>query len=185
MRKISLALATSVAAVGPAAAQTPSMTWYVYTDETPSAFLAVLAEGEIDSPEPHYPFLMTCAPDQEWMMMVSNIDAKQLGTTIANGEQPIFSLVVSTPSGKEERSDYYPDMSFSQMAGLWEYSTIWDLGALDHLVAAKEIRIRGTGIDMALPTKAMTELLKQFKSSCEGMGEMGAGDPETGENMPP
>lgn len=173
MKRIALALLVSIAAAGFAAAQPGrSLTWFLYKDDgVPAAFLAAVPEGEEDNPEPHYPFLMSCSLEDDWTMIVSDVDPKQLGAAIANGEQPTFALVVEGEAGKSESSDYYPEIGFSQMEGLWEYSTIWDLATLDHLLTAKAIRVKGTGIDVALPTATLTKSLQDFKAACEKLGE--------------
>ena len=98
------------------------LTWHFYKDDAPSGFLAVVDEDEIESPEPHYPFLMTCSPDQEWLMFVSDIDARQLGETIARGDQPTFSLAATTGGTDSNSGDFFPEISFGQMEGVWEYS---------------------------------------------------------------
>src|SRR4029079_10678392 len=113
------------------------LTWHFFKDDQGSSgVLAVLDADEIDSPEPHYPFLLSCSLDQEWTMFVSDVDAKALGETIAGGEQPTFALVLSAGGNTTNSGDYFPEISFGQMEGVWQYSTVWDLSLLDQLVAA-------------------------------------------------
>jgi hypothetical protein len=173
MKRLAIAAALGTLFAVPAAAEEQNLIWYYFhDDQAPSAFLAVVAEGEEDSPEPHYPLLLTCSLDDEWNMIVSDVDPKVLGTTIANGEQPTFALVTDKDKSAEDSGEYFPVISFSEMEGLWEYSSIWDLGALDHLVAAETVSIKGTGIERALPQKALKETVTQFKAFCEHLDSM-------------
>jgi hypothetical protein len=160
------------------------LTWHVYSDDAQSGLLAVVDEDEIESPEPHYPFLMSCAADQEWTMFVSDIDAKRLGETIAEGDQPTFSLSATTSGKTAASGDFFPEISFSQMETVWEYSSIWDLGVLDHLLEADRVAIKGTGIDLNLPTKAMKAALAEFKAFCDKLGAPDATEPAPDNGAP-
>ncbi|HZP20893.1 MAG TPA: hypothetical protein VFB16_11890 [Bauldia sp.] len=168
-------LLSAIVALAGGPAFAGELTWHFYKDDPNAGALAVVDSDEIESPEPHYPFLLSCSADQEWSMYVSDIDHKELGETIARGDQPTFAIAATT-AGKEEKSgEFFPEIAFGQMEGVWEYSSIWDLGLLDHLAGADSIAIRGTGISVALPVKEMKASIAAFKDFC---GAVGAGDGE-------
>jgi hypothetical protein len=141
-----------------------------------AGFLGVVNSVEADNPKPHYPFLMTCSTEDEWSIYISDIDVKALGETIAKNEQPTF-LIATTKDGKTTESQaYYPDISYNQEEAKWEYSSTWDTTTLDHLAEVEEIRVKGTGLDNALPKTGMAEAIKGFKDFCAALDTGGGGD---------
>ncbi len=94
---------------------------------------------------------------------------RPLGETIAKNEQPTF-LIATTKDGKTTESQaYYPDISYNQEEAKWEYSSTWDTTTLDHLAEVEEIRVKGTGLDNALPKTGMAEAMKGFKDFCAAL----------------
>jgi hypothetical protein len=173
MKKLSVALLMSTATLhGARAAE--DLTWYFDHDEG-SGFLAVVAEKDANSPEPHYPFLMSCSDSDDWNMVISDVDPKELGASIAGNQQPTVSLETTKDGKTEESEAFYPDISFSQTESVWEYSTIWDLATIEHLATVDEIRVKGTGVDRVLPTKAMKKSLEDFKTFCAGLNAAAGG----------
>lgn len=144
-------------------------TWRAYGGDGASASVLVVNKDEADNPEAHYVFFMSCTAVEQWMMNASDIDAKVLGTTIADGGQPSFGLVLDGKADVDSGGGYFPDIIFNQLDGVWEFSTNWDLGLLDTMLAAKEIGVKGTGIDRKLPTDGMQAALTKFKGDCESL----------------
>jgi hypothetical protein len=144
-------------------------TWRAYGGDGASASILVVNKDEADNPEAHYVFFMSCTAVEPWMMNASDIDAKVLGTTIADGGQPSFGLVIDGKADVDSGGGYFPDIIFNQLDGVWEYSTNWDLGLLETLLAAKEIGVKGTGINRKLPTDGMDAALAKFKTDCEAL----------------
>jgi hypothetical protein len=164
-------LVLSLAAPAAAAAEEGAGTfiWKAYGGDGASASLLVLDKSQVDNPEAHYKFFMSCTAAEPWMMNVSEIDAKQLGTAIAGGGKPTFGLLIDGKSDGGEDGGYTPDIVYNQTDSVWEYSTNWELPLLDGLSTATEIAVKGTGIDVKLPTEGMKEALTQFKSDCEAL----------------
>jgi hypothetical protein len=174
MKRISLALLLTAATIGNASAAN-DLIWVFDHDET-SGYAGVIAAADKNTEEPHYSILITCSQEDDWALYISDLDVKALGDTIAKNEQPTFTIA-STKAGKTESSEpYYPDVSFNQEEARWEYSTIWDIGILDHLVDADQIALKGTGVDSTLPTQAMKESLGKLKAFC---GSLNADDSGT------
>ncbi len=162
-------------------------TWRAYGGDGTSASILVVNKDEADNPEAHYVFFMSCTAVEPWMVNVSDIDAKVLGTTIAEGGQPSFGLVIDGKADVDNGGGYFPDIIFNQLDGAWEYSTNWDLGLLETLLGASEIGVKGTGIDRALPTDGMPAALAKFKTDCEALrGSTDEGESEEPEiDVPP
>jgi hypothetical protein len=122
-------------------------------------------EAEVEEAEAYYPFTMDCSTSRDWSMRVSGLDNVALGDAIANGERPVFALLFD---GAEDDffSQYLPDLDFSEMWGEWEYAAHWSPGVLDAMLAAKQTRVRGPGVDMALPGGG-AEAIGAFKAACE------------------
>jgi hypothetical protein len=159
----------AIPAVAAADYSAANATWRAYGGDGASASILVVNKDEADNPEAHYVFFMSCTAVEQWMMNVSDIDAKVLGTTISDGGQPSFGLVLDGKADVDAGGGYFPDIIFNQLDGVWEYSTNWDLGLLDSLLAAKQIGVKGTGIDRALPTDGMDAALAKFKTDCEAL----------------
>jgi hypothetical protein len=166
-------------------------TWKAYGGDGASASVMVVDKKEAEDPEAHYKFFLSCMAAEPWMMNVSDINAKELGKAIEDGGRPTFSLMLD---GKAEGGDdggFTPDIVFNQMDGVWEFSTNWELPLLDTVGAAKEIAVKGTGVDIKLPTDGMKEALTQFKADCEALqattdeGEVDVPPDEPIEGAPP
>jgi hypothetical protein len=167
MKRIFLAIVLSVAGLGTASAA-GDLIWVFDHDDT-SGYAGVIAAADKNSEEPHYSMLITCSQEDDWALYISDLDVKALGDTIAKNQQPTFTIS-STKAGKTETSEpYYPDVSFNQEEARWEYSTIWDIGILDHLIDADQISLKGTGLDTTLPTQSMKESLTKLKAFCASL----------------
>lgn len=139
--------------------------WHYYPGDGSFAFLAVVDETAVEEAEAYYPFTMDCATDRDWTMRITGLDNVALGDAIANGERPVFTLLFD---GSEDDffSQYLPQLDFGEMWGEWEYATNWSPGVLDRMLAAKETRVRGPGVDMVLPAGG-AEAIGAFKAACE------------------
>jgi hypothetical protein len=149
--------------------------WHVYHGEDPAASLAVVDKAEVDADEAYWPFFIQCSVDEPWTMTVAGVDAKALGAAIAAGTPVDFAFIIDGKSDAGDTGGYFPELSFSQMDGEWDYSVEWDLSVLNRLLAAKTLAIKGTGVDKALPTEGMAEALNAFKGLCasfENEGEI-------------
>lgn len=164
------------------AADLKDYTWKAYGGDGDSASVMVVAKSNADNPEAHYAFFLSCVATDQWMMNVSDVDAKALGTAIADGKQPTFGLVIDDKPQPNEDGDFYPDIVFNQADNVWEYSTTWDISLLDDLMKAKKIALRGTGVDVALPTDGMTGALQDFKGFCDALQATDEGESD---DLPP
>jgi hypothetical protein len=144
-------------------------TWKAFGGDGASASVMVVDKKEADDPEAHYKFFLSCMAAEPWMMNISDIDAKELGKTISDGGRPTFSLMLDGKAAGGDDGGYTPDVVYNQMDKVWEYSTNWELPLLDTVSTAKEIAVKGTGIDIKLPTDGMKEALTQFKTDCEAL----------------
>lgn len=168
----SIVVAAAVAAFGGAmlgsAGARADDIWHLYNSDEPTAFLAVVESDTVDEPENHYPFSMACSAYGEWLMVVSDVDARALGESIASGGLPAFSFVLDGVGGEGD-GDYYPSINFGEMEGVWEYSIIWGFGLLDQLASANDIKLTGVGVDMTLPSEGKAEAFEAFKAACDGI----------------
>jgi hypothetical protein len=167
MKRVSLAILLIGAGIGSASAAN-DLIWVFDHDET-SGYAAVVAAPDKDKPAPHYSFLITCSQEEDWALYISDLDVKALGDTISKNQQPSFTIT-STKAGKAETSEpYYPDISFNQEETRWEYSTMWDIGMLEHLVGVEQVAVKGTGLDVTLPLDGMQETLSKLKGFCASL----------------
>lgn len=167
MKSVSLAILLVGAGIGNAWAAN-DLIWVFDHDET-SGYAGVVAAAEKDKPVPHYSFLITCSQEEDWALYISDLDVKALGDAISKNQQPSFTIT-STKAGKAETSEpYYPDISFNQEETRWEYSTMWDIGMLEHLVGVEQVAVKGTGLDVTLPVQAMQESLSKLKGFCASL----------------
>jgi len=151
------------------AASASGFVWKSFGGDGASASLLVLDKNTADDPEAHSKFYLGCTVSEPWTMNVSDIDNKALGQAITENKQPTFQLFVNGKAVGEEEGAFAPDIIFNQDDSDWEYSTNWDLSLLDPLLAAQEIAIKGTGVDVTLPTDGMKEAITQFKADCEAL----------------
>jgi hypothetical protein len=183
MKRIGLAILISAVGIGSAAAA-GDLTWVFNHDDT-AGYAGVVATADKDKEEPHYSFLLSCSQEDDWALYLSDLDVKALGDTIAKNEQPSFTLV-STKGGKSETSDpYYPELSYNQEEARWEYSADWDTDMLAKLVGADRLAIKGTGVDLPLPTQAMQDSLGKLKAFCDKLNSAddAAGNDDSGSSQ--
>ena len=176
MNRLFLAFLLTAAGAGSASAAN-DLIWVFDHDEA-SGYAGVIAAADKNSEEPHYSILLTCSQEDDWAMYISDLDVKALGDTIGKNEQPTFTIS-STKTGKTETSEpYYPDISYNQEESRWEYSTIWDIGILDHLVDADQMVVKGTGLNATLPADGMKDSLSKLKTFCASLNADETGAPK-------
>ena len=148
--------------LGPAHAA--DLTWQFSQDDE-SAFLGVVDPGAKEGDE-SYPFYMSCAATGDETTVISNVDAKALGAAIAKGEVPAVSYLLDGQK-QDDSGGMVVDIRFDEMSRSWQYLIA---GAdYDLLLGASSVRIKGVGIDLALPEKDMAASLKQMKDACDGL----------------
>lgn len=152
-RRLAFALALLFAT--PALAEDGDV-WRVYPVEGRGGSIAALAASEVDSPEPYWRFAMTCIAGERWRATLSGVDAAALGGAIAAGADVQVSVIADGDPNKVPLSGYFPEVTFGQMYGEWEYSIPFDLITLDELGAAASLAVSGTGVDFALPSERST-----------------------------
>lgn len=143
--------------------------WRVYPVEGGGGSIAALAASEVDSPEPYWRFAMTCIPGEPWDATVSSVDAAALGAAIASGGAVQVSVIADGDPNRTPLSGYFPEISFGQMYGEWEYSFPFDLITLDELGGAGTLAVTGTGVDFALPSDGTAKAFAAFKALCEAL----------------
>ena len=140
--------------------------WRVYPVEGGGGSIAALAAAEIESPEPYWRFAMTCIPGEPWNAVVSGIDPAVLGGAITAAEAIQVSVIADGDPNKVPLSGYFPEITFGQMYGEWEFSAPFDLITLDELGAAASLAVSGTGVEFALPTADTARAFAEFKALC-------------------
>jgi hypothetical protein len=171
VRDAGCGLAAAVVGLGliaPAMAQGGDV-WRVYPVEGGGGSLAALPAAEVDSPEPYWRFVMTCIPGEPWAATVSGADPAALGGAIAAGEAVQVSVVADGDPNKVPLSGYFPEITFGQMYGEWEYSAPFDLITLDELGGAASLAVTGTGVDFALPSADTAQAFAEFKALCAAL----------------
>lgn len=167
MRRLGLAIAL-VGGTAPAFAQDGDV-WRVYPIEDGGGSLAALAADEVDSPEPYWRFAMSCIPGEPWDVTVSGIDAAALGAAITGGEPVQVAVTADGDPDKVLLSGYFPEITFGEMFGEWEYSFSFDLVALDDLSAAGSLAVSGTGVAFALPSEEAGPAFAEFRALCAAL----------------
>lgn len=157
-----------VALAAPALAQADDI-WRVYPLEGGGGSLAALPADEVDSPEPYWRFVMTCIPGEQWTAAVSGVEPAVLGAAIASGEAVQVSIIADGDPDKMPLSGYFPEITFGQMYGEWEYAVPFDLFTLDELEGAGSLAVSGTGVDFALPSAGTAEAFAEFKVRCAAL----------------
>ena len=165
MRRSALFLAVLLAA--PVASQAADV-WHVYPSDFGGGTIAVLDAGEVDSSEPFWRFAMRCFADEPWQAVVSGVDAAALGAAIAQNADITVAVIGDGDGSMELLSGYYPNIRFDHMFGEWEYTTEFDLSAIDSLAAAGTLQVKGTGVDFPLPSGGAKDLMA-FKALCEAL----------------
>ena len=153
---------------------TPSMAedgdvWRVYPVDGGGGSIAALAVSEVDSPEPYWRFAMTCISGERWRVSVSGVDAAALGGAIAAGDALQVAVTADRDPDKVPLSGYFPEITFGQMYGEWEYSFPFDLITLDELGMAGSLTVSGTGVDFALPSEGTGKAFAAFKALCAAL----------------
>jgi len=160
-----VAIAAPLILTTPALAQDGEV-WRVYPVEGGGGSIAALAASEIESPEPYWRFVMTCIPGEPWAATVSGIDPAALGNAIGAGEAVQFSVIADGDPNKVPLSGYFPEITFGQMYGEWEFSASFDLITLDELGGAASLAVSGTGVEFPLPSADTAQAFAEFKALC-------------------
>ena len=168
LRRATPAALAGVALAAPALAQEGDI-WRVYPVEGGGGSLAALAASEVESPEPYWRFAMTCMPGEPGDAVVSGIEPAVLGAAIAAGGELKVAVIADGDPDKTPLSGYFPEITFGQMFGEWEFSVPFDLITLDELGAAETLAVSGTGIDFALPSAGTADAFAEFRALCAGL----------------
>jgi hypothetical protein len=147
--------------------------WRVYPVEGGGGSIAALPASDVDSPEPYWRFAMTCIPGEAWDATVSGADPAILGAAIASGDAVQVSVIADGDPNKVPLSGYFPEITFGQMYGEWEYSFPFDLITLDELGAAKSLTVSGTGVAFDLPPADTAKAFAEFKALCASLPRPG------------
>jgi hypothetical protein len=161
-----LRLAAVLFAVAIPALAQDEQVWRVYPVEGRGGSIAALAASEVDSPEPYWRFAMTCISGERWRATVSGVDAAALGGAIAAGGDVQVSVIANGDPNNVPLSGYFPEITFGQMYGEWEYSTHFDLITLDDLGATESLAVAGTGVGFVLPSSGTQQAFAEFKALC-------------------
>lgn len=156
------------AIIAPAGAQDGDV-WRVYPVEGGGGSLVALPADEVESPEPYWRFAMTCIPGEPWNAIVSGIDPAVLGGAIAADEAIQVSVIADGDPNKVSLSGYFPEITFGQMYGEWEFSVPFDLITLDDLGGTASLAVSGTGVGFPLPSEGTAEAFAEFKALCAAL----------------
>ena len=154
---------------GPAHAA--DLAWQFSQDDE-SAFLGV-ADSTAKEGQDAYVFYMSCAVTGDQTTVVSGVDPKALGASIAKGEVPTVSYVLDGQQ-TDDTGGAVADIRYDEMSGSWQYLIV---GAdYDRLLSATSVRVTGAGIDLALPETDMAASLQKLKAACDGLLSADEGD---------
>ena len=182
MKRVLRGCRTTVAAIaicGLTPAHAANLVWQFSHDEE-SAFLGVVDSANKDNNDADFPFYMSCAATGDETTVVSDLDAKAVGASIAKGDVPSFSYLLDGEKQDDSGSEV-ADIRFDEMGGVWQY--IVNGADYDLLLTASKIRIAGVGIDLTLPQTDMTSSLQSFKDACDALvagGDDSEGSGDTG-----
>ena len=152
-------------------AHAANLVWQFSQDDE-SAFLGVVDSAAKEGDE-SYPFYMSCAATGDETTVISNVDPKALGESIAKNEVPAISYLLDGQQ-QDDTGGVVADIRFDEMSGSWQYLIA---GAdYDLLLTAKTVRIKGVGVDLALPEQDMTASLQKLKDACDGLVSSDVGD---------
>ncbi len=177
MKRVLRGCQATVAALvlgGFAPAHAANLVWQFSQDDE-SAFVGV-TDAAAKEDNQNYPFYMSCAATGDETTVISNVDPKALGAAIAAGQVPSISYLLD---GQEQDNSggEVADIRFDEMSGSWQYLIA---GAdYDLLLTAKEVRVKGVGVDLQLPREKLTESLQQLKDACDGLLSSDAGSDGT------
>ena len=160
-------------------AQAAELIWQ-FGQDNESAFLGA-ADSAAKAGDENYPFYMSCAATGDETTVISNVDAKALGASIAKGDVPSVSYLLDGQP-QDDTGGAVADIRFDEMSHSWQYIIA---GAdYDLLLTATTIRVKGIGVDLQLPDKDLAASLQKLKAACDGLlstGEDG-GDPNGGDS---
>jgi hypothetical protein len=168
MRRVLRGCQATVAALvlgglSPANAATNYIWQFSQDDE--SAFLGMVDANAKEGDE-DYPFYMSCAATGDETTVISNLDAKALGESIAKGDVPSVSYLLDGQQ-QDDTGGQVADIRFDEMSGTWQYIIA---GAdYDLLLTAKAVKVKGVGIDLDLPQKDMAQSLQKLKDACDAL----------------
>ena len=146
--------------------------WHLYHGDDLAATLVVIDRAELESPEPYFALSFQCTPDEEWELVVANVDERTLGETIADGGPVILSFVLDGAPSSGGLGSIFPELRFSEMFGEWEFTAPFDLAMVEELAAAKSVAIEGTGAQYALPEEGLAAAVTEFRTICAKYEEM-------------
>lgn len=162
---------------GLAPAHAADLAWQFSQDDE-SAFLGVVDAASKESDQ-NYLFYMSCAATGDETTVVSNVDNKALGEAISKGQVPAISYLLDGQK-QDDNGGSVVDIRFDEMSGSWQY--IIPGADYDLLLTAKDIRIKGVGVDLQLPQKDLADSLQKLKSACDGLLSTGEEDQDNGAN---
>ncbi len=155
------------------------LTWQFSQDDE-SAFLGAVDSAAKQGDE-SYLFYMSCAATGDETTVISNVDPKALGESIAKGGVPSVSYLLDGQP-QDDAGGAVADIRFDEMSGSWQYMIA---GAdYDLMLTAKTIKVEGVGVDLQLPDKDLNASLQKLKAACDGLlstGEDG-GDANGGDS---
>ncbi len=149
---------------GFAPAHAANLVWQFGQDEE-LAFLGV-TDSAAKEGDQTYPFYMSCAATGDQTTVISNVDAKALGESIAKGDVPSVSFLLD---GQEEDDSggTVADIRFDEVSSSWQYIIA---GAdYDLLLTAQAVKVKGVGVDLELPQKDFAASLQQLKDACDAL----------------
>ncbi len=145
-------------------AHAANLVWQFSQDDE-SAFLGVADAGAKEGDE-SYAFYMSCAATGDQTTVISDVDPKALGASIAKGEVPSISYLLDGQQ-QDDTGGVVADIRYDEMSSAWQYLIA---GAdYDLLLTAKTVEIKGIGVDLKLPEKDMAASLQKLKDACEGL----------------
>ncbi len=191
MRRVLRGCQATVAAFvlgGLSPANAGNMVWQFSQDEE-SAFLGVVDSTAKEGDENDYPFYMSCAATGDETTVISDVNAKALGESIAKGDVPSITYLLDGQQ-QDDSGGEVADIRFDEMSGSWQYLIA---GAdYDLLLTAKNVRVTGVGVDVQLPEKDLAASLQKLKAACDtllsgdegdqGNGDTGGGDTGGGDS---
>ncbi len=152
------------------------LVWQFNQDEE-SAFLGVVDSTAKEGDE-SYPFYMSCAATGDETTVISNVDPKELGASIAKNVVPAVSYLLDGQQ-QDDTGGVVADIRFDEMSHSWQY--LISGADYDLLLTAKSVRLKGVGVDLQLPEKDMAASLQKLKDACDGLLSSDVGGDSTGQ----
>jgi hypothetical protein len=136
-----------------------------FGQDSESAFLGA-ADSSAKEGNENFPFYMSCAATGDETTVISNVDAKALGESIAKGGVPSVSYLLDGQP-QDDTGGAVADIRFDELSGSWQYMIA---GAdYDLLLTAKTVKVKGVGVDLQLPDKDLNPSLQKLKAACDGL----------------